>query len=275
MVAVVLDDEPQGALGWDGHLLLLHRTEPERKTFLVAWIRHGLVQGEKVIHGQVEVSLPPDIAETLTEQGIDVSAALDDGQLSIESPQDLGRPGRTREIIEQALAEGYRAARISVDSPLVGDFLDGAQADLENMLDDHCRHYPFSALCQYRANILDASVLEIAVKLHAGEIRTAHLITGMDAGRMVVAGELDVTNDTLLTLLLKVVSASASERLVVNLSSVNFMGVAAARALVEGTADFRDAGGRVMLRAPTGDTEWFLRVLGIDEIEHFELSGAA
>jgi anti-anti-sigma factor len=275
VVVVVLDDEPQDALGWDGHLLLLHGAEPERQTFLVAWLRYGLVHDEKVVYGDIEGLIPPGVAKSLTQQGVDVLAALEDGQLSIESPHELARADRLREVIEHGLAEGYPAVRVFLDSCWADGALDDATTDLENTLRDSCRRYRFSALCRYPAGTVDAHVLESAIALHAGEIRTPQLNTSMERDRMVIAGQLDVSNDALLTHVLKVVSAGASGRLVVNLSSVQFMGVAAARALVEGTEEFRGAGGRVVLLAPTGDTEWFLRVLGLDEIDHFELSGAA
>ena len=35
---------------WQGHLLLIHQTEPERRAGVATWVRRGLELGEKVLY---------------------------------------------------------------------------------------------------------------------------------------------------------------------------------------------------------------------------------
>jgi anti-anti-sigma regulatory factor len=61
----------------------------------------------------------------------------------------------------------------------------------------------------------------------------------------------------------------------IDLSRVTYLSVVAARALVEGTQDYRRGGGSVQLVAPPTDIEWFIRALGVDQHPRVYLSERA
>ena len=70
---------------WDGHVLLLHRTEGERLAGLTAWVRRGLELGEKIIYTEFPFMPEDALVPVLAAWGVDVAAAVRDGQL-VELP---------------------------------------------------------------------------------------------------------------------------------------------------------------------------------------------
>jgi hypothetical protein len=68
---------------WDGHVLLLHRTEGERLAGLTAWVRRGMELGEKIIYTELPLMPEDALAPVLEARGVDVAAAVRDGQLKI------------------------------------------------------------------------------------------------------------------------------------------------------------------------------------------------
>jgi hypothetical protein len=49
---MVLDQGNEAGRTWDGHVMLLYGSEPDRVSGLVSWVRRGLANNEKVICGQ-------------------------------------------------------------------------------------------------------------------------------------------------------------------------------------------------------------------------------
>jgi hypothetical protein len=65
---MTLEDGAAG-LGWDGHLLLLHGSELERRSQLAGWVRRGLARDEQVICTQAETESPQRSVLAVLGQG--------------------------------------------------------------------------------------------------------------------------------------------------------------------------------------------------------------
>jgi hypothetical protein len=100
---------------WDGHVLLLHRTEGERLAGLTAWVRRGLELGEKIIYTELPLMPEDALVPVLEAWGIDVAAAVRDGQLVVLPPEEFYPPAGQRVVVERALAEGFPSVRISAE----------------------------------------------------------------------------------------------------------------------------------------------------------------
>ncbi|HZC25797.1 MAG TPA: MEDS domain-containing protein [Actinopolymorphaceae bacterium] len=264
-------EEQQGALGWDGHLLLLYHTETERRMALAAWMRCGLEHNEKIVCAEDDKASGPSVLDLLADQ-LDVVAATASGYLETVAPRELREPEERRQIVERALADRYDAIRLlPIARSATTSGSEESYPERELAIDDLCAAYPVSALCQCdRATTHDQS-LDQVVSDHFGGLREAHLNTGVLDGQLLLAGELDVGNGDLLACTLRAAADKAAETLPLGMSRVTFLSVVAARALVEGTQDFRDRGGQLRLVAPPADVEWFLRTLGVDTMPHVEL----
>ncbi len=271
-VSVVHDHA--ASLGWDGHLLLLHRSEQERRSSLEAWVRRGLERGEKVIYTEVpatpaERSLPA----VLAQRGLEVATATAEGRLVVLPPEDFYPPGGQAEVVKRALADGFPGVRLSADSAAALSVLTAAgYADAERSLSDLCRSLPVSALCQYDETATSGGGLRPLVSVHLGGVRTARLATGTAYGAVAVAGEIDISNEDLLSAVLDTATATAAGTLHVDLSGVTFLGAAGCRALLQGTDAFRRGGGRLVLDAARQSVDHLLRIVGIDRAPGVELA---
>jgi anti-anti-sigma factor len=257
-------------LGWDGHLLLLCETEPERRAGLATWVRRGLEREEKILYTETGDE-PPErsVLGVLSTHGLDVDAATAEGLLQVV-PLPEFYPSGFRPMAERALADGFPAVRISAEAGVVLTLLsEQAYADVENALDELCHTHPVSALCQYDA----APVPHRATSVHARGIRGRQLQTGRSDEGLILGGEIDHFDGALLT---EVLRATTSERVGpfhLDLSRVTFLGSAGVRALLDGTEQFRDQGGRVLLLAPQPIVGRVLAILGIDQFPNLELTG--
>ena len=113
---MAFEQDSLAELSWDGHLLLLHGSETERRSRLASWVRRGLEHDEQVIYGQDETVAPQrSVLAVLREHGIDVQAATTGGQLLVLPLDALfgAGPGGLVTRLEHARAAGYRGARIS------------------------------------------------------------------------------------------------------------------------------------------------------------------
>jgi anti-anti-sigma factor len=259
------------ALGWDGHLALLHESESERLSRMAAWVRRGLERDEKVFYNEPATeSGRLSTLRAMREHGVDVAAATAAGHLQPLLLADLYPPEGQVRVVEHALAEGYRAVRISGQaSEALSVLSERSYFDTERAMDVLCREYPVSALCQYDAVATGDAMLRQAVAVHVHGVRHAHLHTGSARrGGLVLAGELDASNAALLLEVLRAATARASGTFVLDVRGVSFFGVAAARGLVEGTWEFRWKRGTVLV---TGVAPHVRRALEL--LEALQLQG--
>jgi MEDS: MEthanogen/methylotroph, DcmR Sensory domain len=165
-------EEGVAGLGWAGHLLLLHGSELEWRSRLAMWVRRGLERDEKVIFAQAETVAPHrSVLAVLAQQGIDVQAATARGQLLVLPLAAVYRsgPGGQVERIDRALAEGYRGVRLSGEASAALTIVpEHAYASLERSMDQLCRTYPVSTLCQYDRTTTAGAQLDQATATHGG-----------------------------------------------------------------------------------------------------------
>jgi anti-anti-sigma factor len=272
---VVSGEGPFEALGWDGHLVLLHRTELDRRSGLAAWVRRGIERDEKILYAESEDESPQrSVLEVLRNQGIDVHAATAGGRMQVV-PLPEFYPTGYRPMAERALADGFRAVRVSGEVEAVLRFLsEDAYAAVERHVDGWCRTGRFSSLCQCSDAISHASWLPRMTALHAKGIRELRLHTSGSEHGLVLAGEMDLTNQDLLTDVLRAATSGADSTFRLDLSRLTFLGVSGTWALLEGTQQFREQGGRLRLVAPQPMVERALRAARVDLAPRVDVMGA-
>ena len=267
-----IDVDP--GLQWDGHLLLLHHSERERSSKLAAWVRRGLENDEKVVYTEARGGAHESrLLAALRGNGVDAVAATAEGRLSVVGVPEFYPAGGQLPVVERALAEGYRGLRLSAQaSSTVTVMPQAAHSDVERAFDQFCRTHPVSALCQYeQSGMPEDRLQEIAASHLSGGIRQRTLSVAQHVGRLVLAGEIDVSNHDILMCALRAATEQASQVLRLDVSQVEFLGAAGCRALDDGTFRFRRQGGRVLLIEPKPWVERILRVARVDQLERIEL----
>jgi anti-anti-sigma factor len=263
---------------WDGHLLLLHRSEGDRLARLAAWVGRGLAQGEKVICTNGGAERDGSVLAHLRYHGIDVDAATAEGRLELLPIDAFYPPGGQDAVVDRALDEGFRALRITAQAHAARTVLTPeAYRDVERKTDQLCRTRPVSAMCQYARPATAGPLLRDAVASHVNGVRELAFSSGENELGLVLHGEVDIANADVLaaTVAAALDSANASGRDVVHvdLAEVGFFGAAACRAIVTGSAVFREAGGRLVLVGPQRGVERVLRLVGVHTVPGCELIG--
>jgi hypothetical protein len=293
-IAMTFEDGLAGS-GWDGHLLLLYGSEPERRAGLAAWVRRGLDLDEKVIYTEAPgVAAEDSVRMVLDEFGVDVAAATADGRLAMLPPAEFYPPAGQAPVVERALADGFTRVRMTAEASTALSILtESDHARIERTMDELCRTRPVSAMCQYERRVTTAARLREIVAVHLVGIREPGFRTRSAERGIAVSGEVDISNvDTFAAALDVAVDAAvqaadsanadaptadAATRIVrLDLGEVCFVDVAACRALVTSTQWFRHGGGRVLVVAPQPAVERTLRMLDIDQLPGLEvISGDA
>ena len=118
-MTTVYDQSRVSPLDWDGHILLLHGSESERRSGLAAWVRRGLENDEKVIYAEAGGIRPErSFMRILRDKGIDTAQA-------VSTPQD-------KPLFERLLGDGsdfgLRFSYLHQDQPrgLADAFIIGA-----------------------------------------------------------------------------------------------------------------------------------------------------
>jgi len=288
-------------LDWDGHLLLLHHSERERSSKLAAWVRRGLENDEKVVYTEVDGrSEEGSLLAVLRENGVDAVAATAEGRLSIIPIPEFYPAGGQLPVIDRALGEGYRGLRIAAQASTALTFLTWpAYMAIEREIDEITRTHPLSAMCQYEQASTVADHLSDVVSSHPAGIREWLLSTGDGDGELILAGEIDVSNEELLACALRAATSRAPaspapaspapaspapaspapaspapETFRLNLGRVDFLSAGACRAIAEGTRQFRDGSGTVLLVGFQPPVASVLRLSGLAGLDGIELIGS-
>jgi anti-anti-sigma factor len=251
--------------GWSGHLLLLHESEQVRRSAVAAWVRDGLDHGEKIVYSEPP-TYPPQLTlrRLLHEHGVDASAALAGGRLTVLPPAEFYQS--LPDVVEQALAAGYPAVRTSgrTEVALTG-MSRPAYVAVEQRIEDLRRSHPYSALCQYDRGTTTGSWLAEAAALHLLGIRETHLHTADGTGALRLAGTVDATNDDVLAAVLRSAAAAAAGGVLrLDLGGLTYLGVGGCRALVDSTREFRTEGGEVRVIAVSGAVRRLFGLLDLD-----------
>lgn len=260
--------------------MLFHENERQRRAGVAAWLRRGLELGAKIFY--IESPDEPEersLVGSLRGTGIAGDQAVQRGQLQVFSAGD----GRVYDqawqasLLDEALADGFPAVRWSAEADTAWSVMPRAlHADIEWATDDLCHTRPVSVLCQYPAE-LQETTMETVCAMHTDGLRGSLVRTSAIPGGMAIAGEVDRTNAGMVHSALAAQSVATTgdvATFVVELSGLDFLDLAGARALVTGTAAHRAAGGVVCLRAAQPPTDRLLRLLGVDRFDGFRVEGA-
>lgn len=237
-----------------GHSLLLYADPARRWSTVASWTRAGLARGEQVLLTSDEAHDPDPALEVLEERGVDVRAALDAGRLRLVPLAGIYPDGGQRTLVEDALEDGYAGLRVSGApesslNQMSQDEYDGVETEVDRL----CAELPFSALCQYEAGAtpdgLASAIAHHPTVLDDGAMVVSRVHGGGAAVTTELYGVLDDGNARMLReALVGAIGRDGAGALVLDLAGVAFLGLAGVRALLDATAEFRDAGGRVLLR---------------------------
>jgi anti-anti-sigma regulatory factor len=266
----VVQDTP--GLEWDGHVLLLHRTEDERLTGLTAWVRRGLELDEKVVYTEVRLRREESLFAVLDARGVDAATAVRDGRLAVLPPEEFYPPDGQHVVVERALAEGFGSVRISAEVRAALSVLSpDAVRGVERQIDDLVRIRPVSALCQYARASTTGALLDDAVATHLFGVRESTFATAQDLDGLALRGRIYPTNTDVFTAVLAAASRNRSGVLWLDLADVAHVDAGSCWQLDDATRAFRAAGGHVLLVAPQAPVERTLWVLEVDDLPGMHL----
>ena len=268
--------QDSSAIGWDGHLLLLHRTEEERCQALASWVRRGLEADEKVIYSERSDETPERcLLDVLDRHGVDAGAAVGEGRLSVLPLTEFYPPEGQEALVDRALDEGFGRVRLSAEARVALTRV--AQDDYEHFedaMDLLCATRPVSALCQYDQGRTTGWWLRRATGTHLTGLRETLLRSApAEGGGVALSGSVDVSNSGVLEAILVHATGTTDEHpepddamLWLDLSALDFIDVAGCRALATSTAPYRRRGGAVAVVAPLPGVDRTLRLMGVDEL---------
>lgn len=273
MVATFTRHGDAAPLGWDGHLVLLHGTEPERQAYLTAWVRWGLERDEKVVYAEAgDAEFGGGFLAMLRRRGVDVETAVAERRVETMTIAEYHTPGARLMTVRRAVAEGFRGVRMSVEATSAWASLPvGRHEAYEREIDTFCQEHPLSVLCQYDRAVAVGEPLRRAVTQHSGGIRQRQLQTSAGGDRFALTGEIDIFNTDLLALALRSATTPPRKLFHLDLSGVGFLSAAGCRAIAEGTSRFRDDGGKLVIVAPRPMVRKVLLVVGVDRLGGVEL----
>ena len=222
------------------------------------------------------------LAGAIAAHGVDTRAALASGQLVFGEAADY-QAADQESVVTAALADGFPGLRVSgfIDADL-GGLTPEEYAAVEQRTDENCRRYPMSALCLWDPAAADRAPAAYARHLTAadrsGLVSTRHVDgAGILPAEVVadVVGEFDGSNAPMLRDLLARLTRAHRERhrVVVDLSGLRFLSAASGRAMLDGTAEFRDGGGTIVVRGAVTALVQVLTLLSLADGPGFELDG--
>ncbi len=119
-------------------------------------------------------------------------------------------------------------------------------------------------------------MLETVCAMHGAGVRESQLRTRPIPGGLAIAGSVDASNERILrSALVAAAATSASEdgSLCIELSELEFLDVAGARAFLTGTTPHRIKGGSVRLRGPRQPVDSLLHLLRVGRADGFVVEG--
>ena len=259
--------------GWDGHLLLLHAVESFRRASVAAWACRGLQQDAKIVY--TESGRGRLVHDLLVDHGADVAGALTQGTLQAVALEEFYAPAGLAKLVQRALDEGYSSVRLLVGAAAALTVLSAREyAEFEQVVDGLCATRPVSALCQYDRGAAVGVGLDEVTDRHGQGVRELQLQTDCVNGSLRLTGEVDLTNADVLASVLRAATARATATLRVDLSGVSFLDVNGVRALLDGSAPFRERDGYMELMRPQAAVVRVLRLLGIGQVKGVQIAGS-
>jgi anti-anti-sigma factor len=272
---VTIEKDGFAGLGWDGHLAVLHESEAERRSRLAMWVRRGLECDERVIYGQDDsVGSQRSVLAVLGQHGIDVAAATAEGRLLVlplAAVYGAGFDGQLRHLAH-ALADGHSGVRTSGEAAAAPTGSpEEAYPGLAGSLQRAYRIYQVSALCQYNRAATVGERLDQTAARHAGGIRERQLHTARSDDGLILAGEVDCSNEPVLLSVVQAATSTTESMLWLDLRRVTFLDLSGCRALAVGTRQFRERGGHVTVLVLQGIIERVVGLVGLDSLPNVEI----
>ena len=242
---------------------------------VVSWIREGLAGGELVIRIE-PTGEDGGFVELCERHGVGARSAIEDGRLVVHSPEDLylidgrfdpeRRAARDAAWIERSVAAGFSGVRVSGDARWPSELAPSSAQLLshETSVETLARTYPLRVLCLFDRAHADTSLARL-VRTHPQAISDPLVRIRTHRGRVVVTGELDISNVELLGSVLRA-SSLAQGDVTVDLSATTFMDVRGIAELV-GFARRRDFGQRVVVLDPPPSFRMCDGALELDDLE--------
>jgi anti-anti-sigma factor len=249
--------------------MLVHSDERQRRAAVVGWVRRGLGVGAKILYTEpADEPAERALVNVLERHKVDVHRAVDRGQLQV-IPADDVTCSTTWQMgtIDAALAVGYPSVQWSAEAETAWGIMSPTKhADIEWATDELCQSRPVSILCQYPSSLSPATMQTVCA-MHRSRVRESLLHTFSVPGGIALAGEVDVSNQSILHSSLTAACGATEvghRFVVVDLSRLTFLDVAGTQALLTGTAAHRTNGGSVLLSAAQPPVDRILRLLGVD-----------
>lgn len=239
-----------------GHILLLHHSEGERMRYVADWFGAGLANEDKLVYVDVVGRGVDTLTAELAARGFRTDRALRDKRLEFVSLEDLLEMGVGEGSCQPALrAERFSAVRLALRSDAVAARLDpDAYRALEERLAGLCRQSRVSVLCQYDGRTTDADQLTVALGLHPDWVYASDVSLLHRDHVIQVEGVLSTPNAGLLALSLSrmTLELDTDKVLALDLRQADALTPGACQALLDGTRDYRERGGRVRCGLPPG-----------------------
>ncbi|MGY1739626.1 MULTISPECIES: MEDS domain-containing protein [unclassified Blastococcus] len=249
------------------HVVQLHRSEDERLAGLIAWVRHGLDAGRKVLCTELPWRPEGSLSTLLADCGVDVEAAVGGGRLAVLSAEDYYLAESHAAVVERALAEGFPGVCLSAEERAwLSVMSPAAHRVVEQQMDALVRWRPVHSLCQYPRASTTGAGLEDVITLHHSGVREAVLRTSRDLDGLTLHGEVDASSADVFAAVLAAASRSASRVLWLDLAEVAHLDAGGCWLLDDATRAFRISGGHVLLVAPQPPVELVLRLMEVDEL---------
>jgi len=159
------------------HLCLIYDDEEQRRKIVSEYLAAGIRQGDLVRYF-ADTTSPDEIRAWLSETGVDLQKAEEDGYFGIVRAKDAYCPGERfvpREVIESAVSRyamakkaGYRGSRACGEMTWVFRGIPGSEHFLEyevrlNMINET---FPYIGMCQYDARRFDGATLFKVLQVH-------------------------------------------------------------------------------------------------------------
>lgn len=254
------------------HVLQLHRTEDERLAGLTAWVCRGLGLGEKVICPELPRRPEDSLLAVLEAHGLDASAAVRDGRLTVLPVEDFYAGEGHAAAVERALADGFPAVCMWGAERLARSVLSPAAYRLvEEQMDELVLTRPVHTLCQYPQARVPEPRLEDIVAVHRSGVRQAAFGTSQDLDGLALHGEVDDTTTDVFEAVLAAASRAAAGVLWLDLAELTHLDAGDCWRLDDATRRFRIAGGHVLLIAPQPPVEAILQLMEVDQLPGMHL----
>lgn len=169
------------------HVCLIYDSEGQRRKIVSEYLATGIKRGEAVRYFN-DVTSPEEIRAWLSESGIDIPKAENDGHFGIIKAENAYYPSGhlvPQEVLDRVVARysmlkqaGYSGSRVTGEMTWALRGIPGSDRLLEyevglNMITDT---FPHSGMCQYDARIFDGATLFKVLQVHPYMIAQGQIV---------------------------------------------------------------------------------------------------